>query len=63
SDWPRAERGESGGWYPAILGALLVLFLTSLQWGTAAPEPWPLLLKILAICALPAMFWAASKIH
>jgi hypothetical protein len=62
SDWPRPQRGESRLLYQIILWGLLVFFLTSLQWGSSAPEPWPLLLQILAVGALPAMFWAVSKI-
>ena len=61
-DWRRPESGESRILYQVILGGLLVFFLMSLQWGSAAPEPWSLLLKILAVCALPAMFWAVSRI-
>ena len=62
SDWRRPERGESRLLYRVVLAGLLVFFLMSLQWGSAAPEPWSLVLKILAVCALPAMFWAISKI-
>ncbi len=61
-DWRRPESRESRMLYRVILGGLLVFFLMSLQWGSAAPEPWSLLLKILAVCALPAMFWAISRI-
>ncbi len=62
SDWRRPESGESRILHQVILGGLLVFFLMSLQWGSAAPEPWSILLKILAVCTLPAMFWAVSKI-
>jgi hypothetical protein len=61
-DWPRPERGERRISYEVILGALLVFFLMSLQWGSSAPEPWSSLLKILVVCAAPAMFWVVSKI-
>ncbi len=61
-DWRRPERRDSSIVYYVILGALLVFFLLSLQWGSTAPEPWSLALKILAAGSLPAMFWAISKI-
>ena len=62
SDWRRPEVRESRILYHLILGGLLLFFLTSLQWGGAAPEPWSLVLKILGVGALPAMFWTISKI-
>jgi hypothetical protein len=49
--------------YGLVLGALLVVFLAGLRWGNVAPEPWSALLKILAALALPAMFWAISRIR
>jgi hypothetical protein len=49
--------------YGLVLGALLVVFLAGLRWGSVAPEPWSALLKILAAGALPAMFWAISRIR
>jgi hypothetical protein len=61
-DWRRPESGESRTLYQVILGVLLVFFLMSLQWGGSAPEPWSLVLKILAAGALPAMFWVISRI-
>jgi hypothetical protein len=62
-DWRRPAGVASRGGYPLVLGVLLVFFLLSLRWGSAAPEPWSLVLKILAVGALPAMFWAISKIR
>ena len=62
SDWPRPKSGESRTLYQVILACLLAFFLISLQYGSAAPGPWSLLLKILAVCALPAMFWAITRI-
>ncbi|HTM47039.1 MAG TPA: hypothetical protein VL285_00055 [Bryobacteraceae bacterium] len=61
-DWRRPEKKANRISYHVILGGLLVFFLLSLQWGSSAPEPWSLLLKILAAAALPLMFWAFSKI-
>jgi hypothetical protein len=62
SDWRRPPPGKTRRVYPFVLGGLVVFFLVSLQWGSTAPEPWSLVLKILAVSALPAMFWAISKI-
>lgn len=63
SDWRRPESSGAGRpVYLMILVGLLGLFLASLHWGNAAPEPWSLLLKVLAVVTLPAMFWAISKI-
>jgi hypothetical protein len=62
SDWRRPEKDEGRILYRVILGGLLVVLLMGLQWGGSASEPWSTLLKILAVCALPAMFWAISKI-
>jgi hypothetical protein len=61
-DWPRPKIRDRRIRYQVILGGLLALFLIGLQWGSAAPEPWSSILKILAVIALPAMFWAISKI-
>jgi hypothetical protein len=61
-DWPRPENRETRVMYPVILAGLLAFFLVSLQLGSGAPEPWSLMLKILAVCTLPGMFWAISKI-
>jgi hypothetical protein len=44
-----------------ILGSLLLILLLSLLWGGSAPEPWHVLLKILAVGTLPAMFWVVSR--
>jgi hypothetical protein len=63
SDWRRSENGgESRFSWQVILGGLLVFFLMGLQWGSVAPAPWSLVLKVLAISALPAMFWVISRI-
>jgi hypothetical protein len=62
SDWRRPASSGSRMLHQILLGGLFVFFLMSVQWGSAAPEPWSLLLKILAVCSLPAMFWAISKI-
>ncbi len=62
SDWRRPEKGESPLLYQVILWGLLASFLAGLQWGAAAPEPWSSVLKVLAVCSLPVMFWAVSKI-
>jgi hypothetical protein len=61
-DWRRPEKGEGRKLPQVILAALVIFFLIGLQWGGSAPEPWSRLLKILAVAALPAMFWAVSKI-
>ena len=50
----------SPGW---VLGVLFALLLASLRWGAIAPEPWAMLLKVLAVGTLPAMFWAISRIR
>ena len=62
SDWRRPERSETRILYQLISLGLFVFFVAALQWGSAAPEPWSLLLKILAVGAMPAMFWAVSRI-
>lgn len=59
---PREEEHAPRSWYGLLLAALLVVFLAALRWGSVAPEPWSVLLKILAAAALPAMFWAISRI-
>jgi hypothetical protein len=43
------------------LGSLLLILLVSLIWGGSVPEPWPAVLKVLAVGTLPAMFWAVSR--
>jgi hypothetical protein len=57
------EDGAPRSWFGLILGALLLVFLAGLRWGSVAPEPWSAVLKILAAAALPAMFWAISRIR
>jgi hypothetical protein len=59
---PSEEVQRPRSWYGLLLAALLVVFLAGLRWGSSAPEPWSVLLKILAAAALPAMFWAISRI-
>ena len=55
------SRGQAwSGW---VLGVLFALLLASLRWGAVAPEPWAMVLKVLAVGALPAMFWAISRIR
>jgi hypothetical protein len=60
---PRQEDHAPQTSYGLLLGALVVVFLAGLRWGSAVPEPWSALLKILAAGALPAMFWAISRIR
>jgi hypothetical protein len=62
SDWRHAEKEEGRVGYQVVLAGLLVVFLASLQWGGVAPEPWSWVLKLLAIGAVPAMFWVISRI-
>ena len=62
-DWRRPSSNGRRGLYALLLGGLFVLFLLSLQWGSAVSEPWSFLLKVLAVGALAAMFWAISKIR
>lgn len=59
---PREEAHAPRSRYGFLLAALLVVFLAGLRWGSNAPEPWSVVLKILAAAALPAMFWAISRI-
>lgn len=47
--------------YGVVLGSLLAVLLIGLSWGGTAPEPWSVLLKVLAVTALPAMFWTVSR--
>lgn len=63
-DHPRELRsgGQSNRSYGVILTGLLVFLLVSLRWGGEAPEPWSMVLKVLAVGSLPAMFWAISRI-
>jgi hypothetical protein len=60
---PREEDRVPRSSYGLALGALLLVFLAGLRWGSEAPEPWSAVLKILAAAALPAMFWAISRIR
>jgi hypothetical protein len=63
-DEPRQpEDAAPRSWFGFLLAALLLVFLAGLRWGSVAPEPWPAVLKILAAAALPAMFWAISRIR
>jgi hypothetical protein len=62
SEWRKSEPKQSRVLYQILLGVLLVFFLSGLQWGSSVGEPWSLALKILAAAALPAMFWAISRI-
>ncbi|MFN0166941.1 MAG: hypothetical protein ACKV22_10970 [Bryobacteraceae bacterium] len=62
SDWRRTENGEGRVIYPVLLWSLLAVFLVGLEWGSGVPEPWSWVWKVLAVLALPAMFWAISKI-
>jgi hypothetical protein len=62
SDWRRPENGEGRVMYPVILWAILAVFLAGLEWGSGVPEPWSWVWKAVAVLALPAMFWAISKI-
>ena len=57
----RRESRQSRLPHAGILGSLLVVLLLSLLWGGTAPEPWPAVLKILAVSTLPAMFWVVSR--
>jgi hypothetical protein len=59
----REEDGVPRSSFGLLLGALLVVFLAGLRWGSDAPEPWSAVLKILAAASLPAMFWAISRIR
>lgn len=47
--------------YGVVLGGLLLVLLMCLLWGATAPAPWSVLLKVLGVSALPAMFWAVSR--
>jgi hypothetical protein len=60
---PREEDRAPRSSYGLVLGALLLVFLAGLRWGSEAPEPWSAVLKILAAAALPAMFWTISRIR
>lgn len=62
SDWRRPEKENGRRIYQVVLGGLLVLFLLSLQWGSAAPQPWSHVLKVVAAGSVPAMFWAIRRI-
>lgn len=62
-DWPRPEPRPGRPGSGLILGGLLLLFLVSLQGSSVAPEPWAMVLKVLGVVALPAMFWAASRVE
>jgi hypothetical protein len=61
-EWRKSEAKQSRLLHRILLGVLLVFFLACLQWGGSVGEPWSLVLKILAAAALPAMFWAISRI-
>jgi len=63
TDWHRPAPAGDRGLYPALLGILLLAFFLTLQWGSSLPEPWSLMVKILAGGILVAMFWANLKIR
>jgi hypothetical protein len=48
--------------YAIILVCLMAVLLTSLLLGGSAPEPWPLVLRIVAVGTLPLMFWAVWRV-
>ena len=56
-----AVRGRTS--YGVLLGGLLVALLVSLRWGSTVSEPWSVLLRVFAICSVPLMFWAVSKME
>jgi len=45
-----------------VLACLMGVLLTSLLLGGSAPEPWPLVLRIVALGTLPLMFWAVWRV-
>ncbi len=55
---PTRKRRSSKG---LVLAGVLVILLLCLLLGASAPEPWHGLLRILALGALPATFWAARR--
>jgi hypothetical protein len=48
--------------YAIVLACLMAALLTSLLLGGSAPEPWPLVLRIVALATLPLMFWAVWRV-
>lgn len=48
--------------YVIVLACLMAVLLTSLLLGGSAPEPWPLVLRIIALATLPLMFWAVWRV-
>ncbi|HEU5020679.1 MAG TPA: hypothetical protein VFT60_02275 [Bryobacteraceae bacterium] len=48
--------------YVVVLACLMAVLLTSLLLGGSAPEPWPLVLRIVALGTLPLMFWAVWRV-
>jgi hypothetical protein len=40
----------------------MAVLLTSLLIGESAPQPWPMILRIVAACALPGIFWAVWRV-
>jgi hypothetical protein len=48
--------------YSLILAGLMAVLLTSLLIGESAPQPWPMILRIVAACALPGIFWAVWRV-
>ena len=57
-------RGIPRRWlsYVIVLACLMGVLLTSLLLGGSAPEPWPLVLRIVALGTLPLMFWAVWRV-
>lgn len=60
---PARERSTPRSSSGVVLGALLVVFLAGLRWGSGLPKPWSIACEVLAAASLPAMFWALSRIR
>jgi|SRR5579871_1929080 len=62
-DEPAGHAEERTGLAAGLaLAVLLAIFFIGLRFGSAAAQPWSMILKVLAAVTLPAMFWALSKI-
>jgi hypothetical protein len=48
--------------YALVLACLMAVLLTSLLLGGSVPAPWPVVLRIVAACTLPLMFWAVWRV-
>jgi hypothetical protein len=48
--------------YAIILACLMAVLLTSLILDGSVPQPWPIVLRVIAIGTLPALFWAVWHI-